>query len=453
MGLEPHKQVLVDTVEKICLLFNLSKAIKNISTSSENALLEFYDKQLSGIIKHLKHPIDQILYEPGFDLSDYNSLYNAITNFQNLHPQYRVFSSLPKIRKEIFLMLENVLSQADYNEIEPTIIYSPLYNYYEQSSLEQFQQLGILLEDGVPDRIVLMLPYADFANPLVWSILVHELSHALETKYGIVEELSESFTPHSIPTTRRSKNWASELCCDMLAIKIMGPSYLNSFINLVFSVHPWYHSASDSHPHPKLRIHFMSEYLDELGLHSNSSKYYVDFATKLYDLFTIEEEKLQLAIYIETLIEKLKEKISDIDLPDVMEPQNSVAIMNLTEKLKQETPLISSYNSTSIDHIEKEKEKYLLQKKEASEIDLNNAYSLLKLLDEKPAKPSHILNAAWEFRVDMYWDIFISIFKDPKLKYEEKFFKFAEHIDNFTFSIIKSIEVSKIHQIFRTMGK
>lgn len=61
----------------------------------------------------------------------------------------------------------------------------------------------------------------------------------------------------------------------------------------------------------------------------------------------------------------------------------------------------------------------------------------------------HILNAAWDFRAKKYWDLFKKIFTDSELTNEERFLKFAEDIDNFSYSIIKSLEISKIHKTFQ----
>lgn len=341
--LTPHKHILLDAVEKICRLTNLSKTIKHRGTTEESALLRFYDEQLKGIIKRLKYTIDHILDGSDFSQNDYAPLYDTLSYFHNLHPQFRLFVALPKIPKEIFLSLEDIFPSDIYQELEPTIIYSPLYNFFEMSSLEYFQRLGILLETGVPDRIILMLPYVDFQNPLVWSILAHELGHALEAKQGIVEDYSNEFTAHSEVVIRRSKSWAREFCCDIIAIRLMGPSYFNAFVNLNFSIHPWDHSSSESHPHPYTRLIYMSKYLKKHSLHSFSSELYDNLTIKLYDLFSVQEEKLQLAIPQEELISGLEERVSDISLPDTIKKEHLNISSILTDKLEDGIPLISSY--------------------------------------------------------------------------------------------------------------
>lgn len=449
MSLPPHKQILLDAVEKICRLCNLSETIRHMASAEETALLNFYNVQLEGIKKRLKLSIDQILYESDFTISDYGPLYDTLSYFHNLHPQFRVFATLPEIPKEIFLTLENLFPKKHYERLEPTIVYSPIYNYFELSSLEYFQHLGILLEKGIPDRIILMLPYVDFGNPLVWSILTHELSHAFEANLEIVENFAENFKPHSEDVIRRSKNWAREFCCDIIAIKLMGPSYLNAFLNFSFSIHPWYHTHSESHPHPYSRINYMSNYLKNSSLHSDSSIFYTDLYDQLYSLFSIEEERIQLAMKLEDLIDGLEQKISEINLLDIMKKESLSVIAILTEKLNSGIPLISSYRLTNIDEITKEKEEFLNSQYQPTIKEVEKYYNLLNLANEEPAEPTHILNASWDFRAKRFWDSFKEIFKDSSLSYEEKFINFAEYIDNFSYSIIKSLEISKIHSTFK----
>jgi hypothetical protein len=80
-------------------------------------------------------------------------------------------------------------------------------------------------------------------------------------------------------------------------------------------------------------------------------------------------------------------------------------------------------------------------------------YDLLRLAEEQPAKPIHILNAAWDFRAEQLWDTFAMIFNDPEFDYEAKFLKMAEYIEDFSYSIIKSLETSKVHETLRVRGQ
>jgi len=298
-----------------------------------------------------------------------------------------------------------------------------------------------------------MLPYADLENPLMWSVLVHELSHAFEATLGIVDEVAESFSAQSEKIIRRSKNWAREFCCDMIAIKLMGPSYLNAFLNLAFSINPWHHLHSDSHPQPYSRINYMSKYLDgsseRPSIHSSSSNHYTKVFRELYDKFSIQEETVQLAIRQEDLIQGLEQKISEITFPGEIGNGYLAITSNLTKKLKDGIPLISSYRSTPVEKITKKMEQFSNNQDAAPDDKIKELYDLLGLANEKPAKPADIVNAAWDYRAEKFWDLFKEIFTDSQLSYEEKFVKFAEHIDNFNYSIIKSLEISKIHQIFQ----
>jgi hypothetical protein len=447
MNLKPHQQILLDVVEKICRLHNLSKAIAHTATDEERALLKFYNAQLEGVRKRLRLPIDQTLNETEFSLPDYSPLYDGLSYFLGLHPLFRVFATLPEVPKEVILSLENLLPKEIYESLKPTIIYSPLYNYFEFSSQEYFHRLGILLEKGIPDRIILMLPFADFENPLMWSILIHELSHAFEAKLGIIEGFAKNFTIHSDEVIRRSKSWAREFCCDIIAIKLMGPSYLNAFLNLHFSIHPWQYISSESHPQPHSRINYMSDYLEQSSLHSYSSKCYVKIFRELSNLFSIQEERFQLAIKQEDLIQGLEQEIAKIIFPDPMNLEHLSIILNLGEKLKSGLPLISSYRPINKNKITETKEKFLSNQDQLSGKEAN-IYNLLILAEEKPAKPVHILNAAWDFRAEKFWDAFTTIFTNSEFKYEEKFLKMAEYVEDFSSSVIKSLETSKIHETF-----
>lgn len=58
-------------------------------------------------------------------------------------------------------------------------------------------------------------------------------------------------------------NWVAEMCCDALALVILGPAYFFAFVHF-FSTITMLDGSSESHPPPRLRIRLMCRYLETI---------------------------------------------------------------------------------------------------------------------------------------------------------------------------------------------
>lgn len=155
--------------------------------------------------------------------------------------------------------------QASWLPFVPSIALTDTYSFMEhdlRSILSsEFEDFGF--EPLVPQArsAVLTLPKAEADNPLMWTILAHELAHTMISSYRILDNEIIGRTPGFREADDFSRqvyrNWSLEICADLIALRLLGPSYLFSFSSTGLLMEHQYNTIS--HPTIVERIGIMAK--------------------------------------------------------------------------------------------------------------------------------------------------------------------------------------------------
>ncbi len=239
-------------------------------------------------------------------------------------------------------------------------------------------------------------------------------------------------------------HWIGELICDKIALRLIGPAFLNAFIMWQITwnsaEHPEYYSATSTHPHPYHRICLMKKCLDN----DNLSTPYVDLfhqITQKIDMETInrldlkqtykfncvncsiecQEDVLPLPIvtkqniggdnfmrYFEDIllgIDKVIDERGDDLIPDAQKENISYKdISELAFSLKRGMTIYSIRieQDNKIDKIASD----LQKERDTGDPSEYIIEDLLKALEERPTIVYEILNAGWEVKTSKHLQIF-----------------------------------------------
>lgn len=128
-----------------------------------------------------------------------------------------------------------------------------LANEFEPSEHQLEAHEGKIAESATilgGDKTVVALAKIDYANPLNWPLLVHEIGHAAIR--GRTFPNTEQLSSHEL-------DWLLELGCDRIAIRLCGPSFLAAYSSqaiLKFA----YFTASTGHPAPGHRADILRQH-------------------------------------------------------------------------------------------------------------------------------------------------------------------------------------------------
>jgi hypothetical protein len=151
----------------------------------------------------------------------------------------------------------------------PSIALTDSYNFIEHDLRNilsnELQGYGFEALPPQSRNVVLALPKAEVDNPLMWAILAHETAHAMISSYKILEsEILARSPEYSESTDEMSRqvyrNWSLEICADLIALRILGPSYYFSFASMGLLLHP--QATTEDHPPIIERIGIMSKVLE-----------------------------------------------------------------------------------------------------------------------------------------------------------------------------------------------
>ncbi|MBU1936504.1 hypothetical protein KKG05_03830, partial [bacterium] len=122
---------------------------------------------------------------------------------------------------------------------------------------------GIYKQEGLADKI---LPRVKLQKKMIesWSNKIVSKQRSAKVNKGETigfpfEEI-EVRRMLTVSATGTIENWVAEMCCDALAITILGPAYFFGFVHF-FSTVTMLDRLSASHPPPRLRIHLMCRHL------------------------------------------------------------------------------------------------------------------------------------------------------------------------------------------------
>jgi len=175
--------------------------------------------------------------------SEFQALVNQVgSTFIGIAGVHRFLKYLrvPEPPPEIFNLLREIqdaFPDAGISKNETDVLLSETFNYGEidlHTAIEwQLQQAKILKTMPGQETIVIILPYAQVSNPLMWTIISHEIGHFAEKYYSLGKKVLGKVlgcTPDKV-TEGTELDWVEELISDAVATRLLGPAYLFSFVS------------------------------------------------------------------------------------------------------------------------------------------------------------------------------------------------------------------------------
>lgn len=175
--------------------------------------------------------------------SEFQALVNQVdSTFIGMAGVHRFLKYLrvPEPPPEIFTLLREIqdaFPAAGISKNETDVLLSETFNYGEidlHTAIEwQLQQARILKTVPGEETIVIILPYTQVNNPLMWTIISHEIGHFAEKYHALGKKVLGKVlgcAPDKV-TEGTELDWIEELISDAVATRLLGPAYLFSFVS------------------------------------------------------------------------------------------------------------------------------------------------------------------------------------------------------------------------------
>lgn len=456
---------LAESIEKTIRIENFLNSVKEQASTDDINIIRIYENVIKSIKKELILPSDNLKYYHGKDISD-EALKLNINHcnhiFLRINSLHRLLDYIPNLqcRIETYTLLHYLLKDADFlgdKKIEPSVILSFDYNYAETNIGQVLEEGGIIESDDNNNQIILDIPKIEKDNPLMWTILAHEIGHVFD--FNSLEVTNTIFKGLELPSDqlRILQKWTKEIVADIISIRIMGPAYLLSsiFFNLcLFNLE----NFSSTHPSIKYRISTMKSLLiDEFEMEN------IDYIISLFDEIQtfdgspisesceacgqeLSHTKLENIEELIKILDVNVEKAKKIIVPKIKEftgLQYNHSI-DLSKNLMADIPINSS----------RELDDNILKDLHDSFIpNQDNIYTLLEKFEEKSNIIPEIISAGWINKIEKILPKFVELFlENEEGNFEDKYSEYRDFLNKKDNLLLKSIEIADIHSIFE-LGK
>jgi hypothetical protein len=381
-------------------------------------LLEVYSRQLESRINELLDHAEDLLragsapIDPGHLIDVFHYLVRQSDKFQQLHRTLRWFSA-PWPEAEVFEFLGRVFEerglQRSFQLLNPSIVFSDEYNFLTYDV--GYVQKGV----SRAELTAWAIPKSESTNPLLWSVLVHEVAHSLFKEPSLFNYISRSFSSNPVKESMDLiRRWAVELNADLFGFRALGPAYLCSLVYLsMFFVSANLHrplerrDSRSFHPPPSKRV--------ELLLREAPSRTLIDgsFPGQLPGSLGVFEELFNERLAFDTL-----DGFEASDYEDLLLSDDTLTRLwrTLKEFQRETCPDLLSFSKDfrNASQLSAHMEDGILAGSLAIDLDcqlidrfINNATDVtreaaLSKLNERPASMFDIMNAGWMTKVDAH---------------------------------------------------
>jgi hypothetical protein len=199
-----------------------------------------------------------------------DAVYASLERFSHWFTRaHELLTYLPRqhVAPETFAVLQHSFG-AHYAERKPSIILGSLFNAFEFDFVQELESRIPDLRDVMlerPKNIVLELAICDQVSPFAWSVLAHELGHAIDEDAGISQIAMEAFSRADEGSRDLLAQWSGELAADIIATRALGPAPMLALISMSYCLLPLQSADSlpKSHPPFRWRLQVLREFMSE----------------------------------------------------------------------------------------------------------------------------------------------------------------------------------------------
>lgn len=455
--------LLAESIEKTIRIENFLNSVKEQASTDDINIIRKYENVIKSIQNELNLPSDCLKYYHGKDMPDealqfnINRCNNIFLRINNLHHLLDYIPNL-QCRTETYTLLHYLVKSADFlgnKTVEPYVYLSFNYNYAETNIGQALKEGGVIESDFDDNQIILDIPKIEKDNPLMWTILAHEMGHVFDHNYLKVTDTI--FKGIKLPSNQLDilKKWTKEIVADIISIRTMGPAYLLSSIFFNLCLYDL-DNFSSTHPSVKYRISTMKSLLIgkfEMGNINDIISLFDEIQT--FDGSPIPEsceacgQELSQTKFenIEGLIKILNvnvenaKKVIEPKIKEFTELQYNHSI-DLSKNLMADIPINSS---------RKLDDNNLKELHDAFIPNQDNIYTLLEKFEEKSNIISEIISAGWINKMEHVLPKFFELFFDDDDKtFEQKYAEYRNFLNKQDNLLLKSIEIADIHSLFES---
>ncbi len=305
----------------------------------------------------------------------------------------------------------------------------------------------------------LFLPKIEVDNPLHWCSLVHEFAHTLVRR-----------SAHSEHSTVMD-SWRVEAFCDQVALQILGPSYVASFVDymLATAASEFLEESSETHPDPRLRVTSMVQTLETDEVRSllscvEPNQGMPNLDRFFYQLFedrceferqhlgsgfkTDDRPDIDVREFRRTAVDRAKELVPEsLRIATYFEPSK---FKFLQERLERGIP-IGTYHENPLSQVKARglEELGAIRDVMNENGDPNTVAERLDTLrafvTEHPTTAGEILTAGWLYKID---SIYAPMIEGIATLSEQRIEEFREKIFRLDDILRSSIETSYLGKLF-----
>ena len=303
------------------------------------------------------------------------------------------------------------------------------------------------------DSRIVAIPKIEKDDPLLWTLIAHEVGHELDERYAVSDQAAEDLL--AMPQLRNMSNpgligqWAAEIFSDLYGLHLLGPSYYAAFISYVLAREPlrsiWEPlSGADrytSQPPIGVRTRCMTRVmqtagdtgwqLDVLQRFINTHEAVVCVPTGGAERSQLElrealgwegpdsEEEIEYDL-CRPLVASIQGAAESSGIPMAMK-ENGQAISTCKERLKKWIPACSTSAGT------------------------------VDPLSELPCDVATIVNSAWRCKASYHPRLYTELFRQryEVAAWDEAFADLKRHLHDFDSLVLTSMGVASVHAFYR----
>lgn len=385
-----------------------------------------------------------------------------------------IYCPWPEEETEAFL--KTVFGQhqqcwSTFHNLQVSIGFTDEYNFWRH---EAGQDIALLPHGKVTQIPLIALPKIEKDNPLMWPLLVHEVAHEFNRRYEIKKKVFKKLKD-KLPRGKKSileipkherilKNWISEFSADLIALHLLGFSYICPLIYILLSEDQEnLHQASEDHPPSAMRVEYLTNELEtdfhlrRTGL-LNSVVEMFNYRLNIdsYRRHKIEEssDKEQCKSFfcfedsfrstMLMIFNEVKSVLKEEDLLAYIVTDETYDICKeLTQRLVSGISISSKPLKQGHDKIDEIRD---IIKRGHEELDTKN--KLYDFFNEIPSSLNEIVTAGWIFKVENQTKFFNEYFFNDELSIEKRYEQYVTKLFRNDGLLTESIRKSIVHSFY-----